>query len=335
MFQAQDIEFGVYGKLNSARVIRSPQNNRNCDSIIENRTQNRLEANAKTKSLSASDINFLAKSTASDPENIFFLKQEHGNKIHSIPKTDHELDHKKNVFKETIIPKITNQNHHSLNYYDTGDAIYTQEKKKLLLIYTADCLPLFVIMENNKNKLVGLVHAGWRGFKKKIVYLALQKMLKQFISTTKNKSPGIIDDIASLKINFLCGPAASASAYIVGQDVAKYFSTAALNEIFKTQAISKIIEKSTAPSGFELSPHFYKKIDKNSYLLDLVSLTKLQILAVLVDYASCYNLTWEDFYKNIYYRNDLEDCTIQNNKKFYSHRCQDTARNLNYIKILA
>ena len=49
----------------------------------------------------------------------------------------------------------------------TGDGLITQKKKLILIIKTADCLPLFII--DNKKKQIGLIHIGWRGAKKGIL----------------------------------------------------------------------------------------------------------------------------------------------------------------------
>ncbi|RKY34358.1 MAG: hypothetical protein DRP69_04900, partial [Candidatus Duberdicusella sinuisediminis] len=47
----------------------------------------------------------------------------------------------------------------SRNIYQ-GDSLFTLEKLRLLLIRTADCLPLFFY--SYKDNLVGLIHLGWK-----------------------------------------------------------------------------------------------------------------------------------------------------------------------------
>ncbi len=49
----------------------------------------------------------------------------------------------------------------------TADGLITQKKNLILIIKTADCLPLFII--DNMKKQIGLVHIGWKGAKKGIL----------------------------------------------------------------------------------------------------------------------------------------------------------------------
>lgn len=48
-----------------------------------------------------------------------------------------------------------------------GDGLITRTRQLLLVVRTADCLPLFVI--NKKEKLVAIIHIGWKGAKDKIL----------------------------------------------------------------------------------------------------------------------------------------------------------------------
>ncbi len=48
-----------------------------------------------------------------------------------------------------------------------GDGLITDRKKLILVIKTADCLPLFII--DKKNLKVGIFHIGWQGAKKGIL----------------------------------------------------------------------------------------------------------------------------------------------------------------------
>ena len=47
-----------------------------------------------------------------------------------------------------------------------GDALLTDRPGILLVVRTADCLP--VLLVDKKKKVVAAVHCGWRGTKKKI-----------------------------------------------------------------------------------------------------------------------------------------------------------------------
>ena len=58
--------------------------------------------------------------------------------------------------------------------YDSCDGFIT-ESKLILLIKTADCVPVFIYDKNKK--IFGMIHAGWRGVQKKIHVNALNKFL--------------------------------------------------------------------------------------------------------------------------------------------------------------
>ena len=61
-----------------------------------------------------------------------------------------------------------------------ADGLITNQKDTFLLIKTADCLPLFLF--DPQNRVVGLVHLGWRGAVSKIHLHALLKMQSHFNS---------------------------------------------------------------------------------------------------------------------------------------------------------
>jgi len=53
--------------------------------------------------------------------------------------------------KSRIFPKIANKT----------DALITQERRRPLIMFFADCVPIFIYVPNAK--IVGIVHSGWRG----------------------------------------------------------------------------------------------------------------------------------------------------------------------------
>jgi YfiH family protein len=55
-----------------------------------------------------------------------------------------------------------------------GDALMTDVPRLLLVIRTADCLPVFLVDE--KNRAVAAVHCGWRGTEKRILEKAVMAM---------------------------------------------------------------------------------------------------------------------------------------------------------------
>jgi polyphenol oxidase len=60
------------------------------------------------------------------------------------------------------------------------DALITCEKNLPLAILTADCLSIFLF--DNKNKSIGLAHAGWRGTFEKIARKTVEAMQKEFLT---------------------------------------------------------------------------------------------------------------------------------------------------------
>ncbi|MFH1283526.1 MAG: polyphenol oxidase family protein [bacterium] len=57
------------------------------------------------------------------------------------------------------------------------DGLLTVKKNICLLIFTADCLPVFIF--ENESGLTGLLHCGWKGLSKGILTDSLPKKLEQ------------------------------------------------------------------------------------------------------------------------------------------------------------
>ena len=83
--------------------------------------------------------------------------------------------------------------------YD-ADALITTKKNLLLVVSTADCMPVVI----SDNKRIGIIHAGWKGVENKIFYNAI----KDF---DKNK----------LKVSI--GPHAKACCYEIQDDLSQKF----------------------------------------------------------------------------------------------------------------
>ena len=64
------------------------------------------------------------------------------------------------------------QSNHSQSLTKDCDALYTKSPKIALGIYTADCIPCFVIQKNNLFSL----HLGWKGVHLKLLSKVLQKI---------------------------------------------------------------------------------------------------------------------------------------------------------------
>ncbi len=59
-----------------------------------------------------------------------------------------------------------------------GDAILTDRKDVVLTVSVADCLPIFLVEPDRK--VVGFVHAGWRGTLLQIVGEAIRRARQEF-----------------------------------------------------------------------------------------------------------------------------------------------------------
>ena len=57
------------------------------------------------------------------------------------------------------------------------DALYTHLKEVPLCIFHADCVPIFFI--NEKENLVGIIHAGFKGTMKHIAYKAVKEVVEK------------------------------------------------------------------------------------------------------------------------------------------------------------
>lgn len=88
------------------------------------------------------------------------------------------------------------------------DAVITNKKRVALAISTADCLP--ILMLDRSKKVIGAVHAGWRGMWGGVIQRAVRTMIEAFKS-----SPG--DILVGI------GPGIGPCCYEVGTEVVSLF----------------------------------------------------------------------------------------------------------------
>jgi YfiH family protein len=122
-------------------------------------------------------------------------------------------------------------------------ALVTDRPGILLIIKTADCLPVLVV--DRPNKAVAAVHCGWRGTLKKVLAKTLGTMHQIYDS-----------DFASLSV--VLGPCIDRACYEVGEDVREKF-------------------QSEGPQNGVFIRHPSKK---EKYMLDLRKANRTQILAL-------------------------------------------------------
>ena len=88
-----------------------------------------------------------------------------------------------------------------------ADGVVTSKKNIMLTILTADCMALLAY--DDKNKIIGAAHAGWRGTKDNIVKNMIDFMVKKGAK------------IENIKVAL--SPCIKSCCYEVGEDVAKHF----------------------------------------------------------------------------------------------------------------
>ncbi len=88
------------------------------------------------------------------------------------------------------------------------DSMITNQPGIALGVRTADCLPLLLL--DPERKVIGAVHAGWRGTVERIAQKVVSRMGKSFGTKPANLQAGI-------------GPAIGRCCYEVGEDVVSAF----------------------------------------------------------------------------------------------------------------
>lgn len=121
------------------------------------------------------------------------------------------------------------------------DCLLTAEKGIMLMIFTADCVP--VLLYDKKNNAGGICHAGWKGTAAGILLKAVETMRKVFSSCPEDIIAGI-------------GPSIGADEYAIDEERASVFK-----QLFKEKAglVLKKIEN-------EKRPRFYLDLKKSNAL---------------------------------------------------------------------
>jgi len=90
----------------------------------------------------------------------------------------------------------------------SGDALLTNRRDIFISVQVADCLPIFLV--DDKRKMIGLIHAGWKGTLLGIVPRTIEKAIVQFGCKAKD-------------FTILFGPCIRSCCYQVSDDVAILF----------------------------------------------------------------------------------------------------------------
>ena len=108
--------------------------------------------------------------------------------------------------------KIVNENK---VIYNNTDGIFSKEKKNILKIKTADCLPIFFMHKDHS--FFGVVHAGWKGLKDGIIEKSIH-LIKKNVNDFKN-------------IEVFIGPSISKKNYEVQKEFIGYFGSDFIEKI--------------------------------------------------------------------------------------------------------
>ena len=92
--------------------------------------------------------------------------------------------------------------------YKNTDGLITNNPNIILTLNVADCVPIYLYA--NKSKIIGLVHAGWRGTIGGIISNSIENMIQ--LGAKKKE------------INVFLGPSIGFCCYVVNNDVADYFN---------------------------------------------------------------------------------------------------------------
>lgn len=107
-----------------------------------------------------------------------------------------------------IVHRVASADSAAIDQLRKGDALITSQRGVLLVVQTADCIP--ILLADTKRRAVAAIHAGWRGTVRRIAAKALGRMQMEFGTRPE-------DVIAAL------GPGIGQSCYDVGPEVAKEF----------------------------------------------------------------------------------------------------------------
>lgn len=160
----------------------------------------------------------------SDPNTIFICRQIHSNKIY--------------------IPEKR------CTYPPEADALITNKKGLTLAIFTADCLPIFIL--DPEKGAIGIVHAGWRGTMNRIVQRTIEEMKRAYQTNPSSCLAGI-------------GPGICGKCYEVGLPVVEYM-------LAEFKGFTHFLQQKSSGKG--------NTSIKGKNLLNLPSLNKQQMLEI-------------------------------------------------------
>lgn len=119
-----------------------------------------------------------------------------------------ELKNLKNLFLRQVHSDIIHVIDEIPKGQLTGDALITETPGVLLVIKTADCLPVLIV--DKERKAVGAVHCGWKSTSRRLIQRVIQGLERHFKCDSSD-------------IQVAMGPCIGKDCYEVGDDVRQEF----------------------------------------------------------------------------------------------------------------
>jgi polyphenol oxidase len=107
----------------------------------------------------------------------------------------------------------------SVGSFPQADAMYTNQKGKVLVIKTADCMPVF--LWDKHGSFISAIHSGWKGTYLHITTKVFQHLIQKYDSSTENVSAR---DAGGKSYTIYLGPSIRKTNYQVKEDVARFFT---------------------------------------------------------------------------------------------------------------
>jgi YfiH family protein len=118
-----------------------------------------------------------------------------------------------------------------------GDALITNLKKVFVSVRTADCFP--ILLADVRGRVVGAVHAGWRGTAARVAVEAITQMTAHFGTLPRD-------------VHAVIGPGIGKCCYEVGSDVARQFGERAGHLDLATANLRQLIEAGVPEPQIEI-----------------------------------------------------------------------------------
>ncbi len=133
--------------------------------------------------------------------------------------TDFAVDPRFAGFRPVIMKQVHSDRVHRLasapEEKPEGDALVTDRPGLLLVVRTADCLP--VLLADRRHRAVGAVHCGWRGTRSRILEKAVRTMESAFGTKPEDLAAAL-------------GPCIGPCCYEVGPEVREAFDRSGFPE---------------------------------------------------------------------------------------------------------